>query len=51
MKDYKIESKEQHKRVLDNIVAQMANGELVNKGKVIKDAGYSKQRLITLIPS
>ena len=42
MKQYNTESKEQHKRVLDNIVAQKANGELVNKGKAIKDAGYSE---------
>jgi len=37
-----VEPKEQHKRVLDNIVEQKAKGELVNKGKAIRDAGYSK---------
>ena len=37
-----IKSKEQHKRVLDNIIEQKANGELVNEGKAIIAAGYSK---------
>lgn len=36
-----IESKEQHKRVLDNLIEQKAKGELINKGKAIRDAGYS----------
>ena len=39
---YKIEAKDQHKKVLDNIVEQKAKGELVNKGKAIRDAGYSE---------
>ena len=38
----KVESKPQHKAVLDNVVKQKARGELVNKGKAIREAGYSK---------
>lgn len=37
----KVKSKEQHIRVLDNLTVQKANGELLNKSKAIKDAGYS----------
>ena len=37
-----ITPKEQHKRVLDNLIEQKANGELVNKGKAIREAGYSE---------
>ena len=36
-----VESKEQHKKVLDNLIEQKVKGELVNKGKAIRDAGYS----------
>jgi len=41
-KKYNIKSKEQHEKVLDNITQQKANGELVNKGKAIREAGYSE---------
>ena len=41
-KDYNIKPKEQHKQVLDNLLEQKANGELLNKGKALKEAGYSE---------
>ena len=39
----KVEPTEKQKRAADNIIAQKASGENVNKGKALKDAGYSDQ--------
>ena len=37
-----VEPKEQHKVVLDTLIEQKVKGELVNKGKALAKAGYSK---------
>jgi len=42
MKEKDIQPKEQHKTVFNELVRQKANGELLNKGKAIKKAGYSE---------
>ena len=42
IRPYRVESKPQHKKVLDEVVKQKARGELVNKGKAIRGAGYSE---------
>ena len=42
MKKKDIQPKEQHKTVFNELARQKANGELLDKGKAIRKAGYSE---------